>query len=58
MDMEKLKGPEEEAVTSPVETMATGNHVMPQATRSLRNSRHSLSRSTHARAKAPAIATY
>ena len=58
MDIGKLKGPPEEAVTSPVEMMATGNHVIPHAMRMLRSSRHLLDHSTQARAKAPATATY
>ena len=58
MDIGKLKGPLEAAVTSPVEMMATGNHVIPHAMRRLRTSRHLLDHSTQARAKAPATATY
>ena len=58
MDIGKLKGPPEEAVTSPVEMMATGNHVIPHAMRRFRSMGHLLSHSAHANAKAPAAATY
>lgn len=58
IDIGKLNGPPEDAVTSPVEMSATGNQVKPHAMRMLRNSRHLSAPSNQASAKAPATATY
>ena len=58
IDIGKLKGPAEEAVTSAEEISATGTQVIPQAMRMPRSMLHCLCRHTQARAKAPAIAIY